>query len=55
MKYGVEMGSGSMTYIPNFMKTGSDIEKLIWGDTQKQRHEDTDSTEIVQACFHFYK
>jgi hypothetical protein len=31
MKYAVEMGSGAMTYIPSFMKTGSGIQKLIRG------------------------
>jgi hypothetical protein len=25
MKYAVEMGSGGMTYIPSFIKTGSGI------------------------------
>jgi hypothetical protein len=31
MKYAVEIGSGVMTYIPNFIKTGSGIQKLIGG------------------------
>jgi hypothetical protein len=32
MKYDVEMGSGSMIYIPGFIKTGSSvIQKLIAG------------------------
>jgi hypothetical protein len=35
MKYAVEMGSGAMIYIPNFIKTGSGIQTLIGGgDTQ---------------------
>jgi hypothetical protein len=29
MKYAVEMDSGAMIYIPNFIKTGSDIQKLM--------------------------
>jgi hypothetical protein len=29
MMHAVEMGSGAMIYIPSFLKTGSDIEKLI--------------------------
>jgi hypothetical protein len=29
MKYPVEVGSFAMIYIPSFIKTGSDIEKLI--------------------------
>jgi hypothetical protein len=28
------MGPGAMAYIPNFMKIGSAIQKLIAGDTQ---------------------
>jgi hypothetical protein len=34
IKYIVEMGSGAMTYILSFIKIGSGIQKLIWGDTQ---------------------
>jgi hypothetical protein len=32
MKYAVEMGSGAMMYILNFIKTGSGNQKLIGGD-----------------------
>jgi hypothetical protein len=35
MKYAVEMGSGSIIYIPRFIKTGSCIQKLIGGYTDK--------------------
>jgi hypothetical protein len=31
MQYAVERGSVAMTYIPNFIKTGSGIQKLMWG------------------------
>jgi hypothetical protein len=31
MKYAVEMGSGTMIYIPTFIKTGSGIQKLMGG------------------------
>jgi hypothetical protein len=31
MEYGVEMGSGAVIYVPSFIKTGSGIQKLIWG------------------------
>jgi hypothetical protein len=31
MKYAVEMGSGAMIYIPNFIKIGSGIQKLREG------------------------
>jgi hypothetical protein len=37
MKYGVEMGSGVMVYIPSFINIGSGIEKLIGWDTQTLR------------------
>jgi hypothetical protein len=29
MKYAVEMGTGAMIYIPSFMNTGPDIQKLL--------------------------
>jgi hypothetical protein len=29
MKYTVEMGSGAMTYVPSFTKTGSAIRRLM--------------------------
>jgi hypothetical protein len=31
MKCTVEMESGALIYISSFTKTGSDIQKLIWG------------------------
>jgi hypothetical protein len=34
MKNAVEIGSGSMTYIPGFIKTGSGIQTLTGEDTQ---------------------
>jgi hypothetical protein len=38
MNYAVEMGSGAMIYIPSFIKTGSDIEKLMgWEDSQTHK------------------
>jgi predicted RNase H-related nuclease YkuK (DUF458 family) len=37
MKYAVEMGSGAMTFIPSFIKTGSGIQKLLGGDSQTHR------------------
>jgi hypothetical protein len=36
MKYAVEMASGAMLYIPNFIKIGSGTQKLIGGDSQTQ-------------------
>jgi hypothetical protein len=38
MKHDVEIGSSVVTYIPNFIKTGSSIQRLIGRDTQKHRH-----------------
>jgi hypothetical protein len=37
MKYAVEKDSGAMICIPSFIKFGSDIQKLIGGDTQTHR------------------
>jgi hypothetical protein len=41
MKYAVEMGSGAMVYIPNFIKIGSGIKMLMGGI-----HRHTDSMAI---------
>jgi hypothetical protein len=38
MKYAVEMGSGAMMYIPNFIKISSDVHKLEMGDLHMQRY-----------------
>jgi hypothetical protein len=42
MKYAVEMVSGAMMYIPSFINTGSDIQKLIG-----RKHKHTDRKEIA--------
>jgi hypothetical protein len=39
MKYAAEMSSGSMIYIPSFMKIGSGSQKLIEGT---HRHTETE-------------
>jgi hypothetical protein len=40
MKYAVEMGPGAMIYMPSFIKTASDIQKLKGeGHTQTYRRE----------------
>jgi hypothetical protein len=39
MKHAVEMGSVAVIYIPNFIKIGSGIQKLI-GDTQTRRQDE---------------
>jgi hypothetical protein len=41
MKYAVEMGADAMIYIPSFVKTGSDIQKLIGRGIH--RHTDTET------------
>jgi hypothetical protein len=42
MKYAVEMGSDAMIYIPNIVKAGSFIKKLMGGGATQ-----TDSMEIA--------
>jgi hypothetical protein len=37
MKYTAEMGSGSMIYIPSFIKIGSGFQKLIGKESQTNR------------------
>jgi hypothetical protein len=39
MKYGVQMGSGAMIYIPSYIMIGSSIKKLMgtYTDTQTAR------------------
>jgi hypothetical protein len=37
MRYAVEMGSGTMICMPTFIKIGSGLQTLIWGDTQIHR------------------
>jgi hypothetical protein len=40
MKYADEMGSGAMIHIPNFIKSGSGVRKLMeGGDTQTHRQD----------------
>jgi hypothetical protein len=53
MKYAVEMGSGAVIYIPNFLKIGLDIQMLIrgWGFIDTQLHGHTESMEIARAYF----
>jgi hypothetical protein len=53
MKYAVEMGSGAMTYIPNFIKIGSGIQNLMRGDSQTHKH--TQTAWKAQAYFNFLK
>jgi hypothetical protein len=50
MKYAVEIDPGAKiySYIPSFIKTGSGIQKLIWGGGG---YTDTDRKEIAYAYF----
>jgi hypothetical protein len=50
MKYVVEMGSGVMIYIRNFIKIGSGIRRLRGGI-----HRHTDSLEIASYYFYFFQ
>jgi hypothetical protein len=50
MKYAVEIGSGGMIYIPNFIVIGSGIQKLIGGI-----HRHTGSKVISYAYFYLFK
>jgi hypothetical protein len=36
--YTVEMGSGAVIHVPNLIKIGSGVQKLIEGDTQRHTH-----------------
>jgi hypothetical protein len=59
MKYAVEMGSGAMIYIPNFIKIGSAIQKLIhWhrqeGDSISLLRESRLITIIIK-CYIWWK
>jgi hypothetical protein len=36
MNYAVEIGSGTMIYIPRIMKTGSGIQNLLVGKTDRK-------------------
>jgi hypothetical protein len=37
MKYAVDMGSGAMIYVPNFMKSGSGFQNSLYRHTQTAR------------------
>jgi hypothetical protein len=37
MKYTIEMGSVAVKYVPDFIKIGSGIQKLLRGATQTHR------------------
>jgi hypothetical protein len=51
MMCAIEIDSGAMIYIPSFIKIGSDIQKLIRGDSQTAwgSHEPTLKSEFEVA------
>jgi hypothetical protein len=49
------MGSTAMTYIQSFIKTGSDIQKLIGGGGETQRHKCTYNMVIAKENLYFFK
>jgi hypothetical protein len=57
MKYGVEMGSGAMIYIPSFVRIGSGIQKLIGGEGIHRQHGDRISllSFLFSLLSHFQK
>jgi hypothetical protein len=45
VNYAVEMGSGTLIYIPSFIKIDSAIQKLVgWGDIYTHTHTHTEET-----------
>jgi hypothetical protein len=51
MKYAVKMGSGAMIYKPSFIKTGSSIDRLLWGGGGIRGP----SMVVSQAHFYFFE
>jgi hypothetical protein len=48
MKCTVEMCSGTIIYIPSFIKIGSGIQKLIWRNTQT-------ASDLISLLLIFFK
>jgi hypothetical protein len=42
VKYAVEIGSGTMIYILNFIKIGSGIQKISWGIIMQTHRQQVD-------------
>jgi hypothetical protein len=51
MKYAIEMDSVGIIYIPDFIKTCSDIQKLIKGVTQTHRQQN----DLMSLLYFFNK
>jgi hypothetical protein len=51
MKYAVDVNSSAMIYIPNFIKIGSSIQKLIGGYTDTQMHRQHDGRISLSIVF----
>jgi hypothetical protein len=54
MKYAIKVGSGAVTYMPSFIKTGSGIQKLFGQDMQTHR-QDRDCISLLLFYFIFSK
>jgi hypothetical protein len=52
MKYAVELLSGAMICVPRFIKTDSDIQKLMGGGGEIHWH--TDNRKTPKAYFNFF-
>jgi hypothetical protein len=57
------MGSGAMIYVPSFIKIGSGIQKLIWGETQRERERErerergahTQQCDLISLRYFFFQ
>jgi hypothetical protein len=54
MKYAVMMGSGVMTYIPSFVRTGSGIQQLRGREDLREQTR-RPRGDLIQAHFYFLK
>jgi hypothetical protein len=54
MNYSIEMGSGTITYVPSFIKIDSGVQKLIGAYTYRYMYTCTKRMVISQAYFHFF-
>jgi hypothetical protein len=45
------MGSGAVIYVPSFIKIGSGVQKLIWGDIQTHGQQ----RDLTSLPFFFFK
>jgi hypothetical protein len=55
MMYAVELDSGAMIYVPNFIKVGSGIQKLLRCDTRADRRHTYSKVIVSDPFFHFFR